>query len=92
MSGNLKRVGSPLGDEDEDEEEDDYQIFTQADPVKKCSSSSEASQEEEPEPFVCSQLKSGSGSQIGVKLSRVKKKRKDIGPGDYLLLISFDFC
>ena len=79
MSGNLKRVGSPLGDEDEDEEEDDYQIFTQADPVKKCSSSSEASQEEEPEPFVCSQLKSGSGSQIGVKLSRVKKKRKDIG-------------
>ena len=82
MSGNMKRAGSPLGDEDEDEEEDEYQIFTQADPDKKCSSSSGSSEEDAEEPFVCSQLKSGSGSQIGVKLSRVKKKKKDIGPGE----------
>jgi len=84
MSENLKRAGSPLGDEDEEEEEeeDEYQVFTQADPVKNCSSSG-SSEEEEDKPFVRSQLKLGSGCQIGVKLSRVKKKRKDFGPGNH---------
>ena len=82
MSDNLKRAGSPLCDE-EDEEEEDYQILTQVAPAVESSSSSEASQEEEIKPCTCSQAKRGTGSQIGVKVPRAKKKRKLDGPGDY---------
>ena len=78
MSDNLKRSGSPLCDEDEEEE--DYQILSQVAPdVKSPEVSEEEEEEEEKEPCSCSR----SASQIGSKLSRVKKKRKIDGPGEY---------
>ena len=78
MSDNLKRSGSPLCDEDEEEE--DYQILSQVAPdVKSLEVSEEEEEEEEKEPCSCSR----SASQIGSKLSRVKKKRKIDGPGEY---------
>ena len=84
MSGNLKRAGE-ASSMDKEEEDSNEQILSQVNPVKIASPGPQSDHSED-EHMVLTQpapvkKSKGVGKQIGVKVARVKKKKKVYVPG-----------